>query len=382
MPGDNLSNLTEYRLDQPDQADVPTKFDLFTVVAPADFIVNTIADNSDNNTSDGLCADANGDCTLRAAIEQANALPGAQSISLPDWQVILSGTLPINDNVTITGLGAGKTILGGNGNQGILAIATGLTVTLSDLTIQGGYDAGPNAGGITIATGSHVTLDRMQISGNHSDSHGGAIWNSGTLIINDSSITGNDSYDSTGGIENTGSLQLTNTTVSGNIGAVGGISSTAPTTLLNVTVANNHATNSGGGLSGSAANFTLQNTLLADNTADVSGPNCASGFTSQGHNLIDDVSGCTIAAQAASDIVGQDARLAPLDLNDGNTMTQGLIGGSPAIDHGECVLATDQRGVARPQDGNLDQVAACDIGAYEFVPFKSLPTADREVVWL
>ncbi len=100
----------------------------------------------------------------------------------------------------------------------------------------------------------------------------------------------------------------------------------------------------------------------------MSGPNCASGFTSQGHNLIDDVSGCTITAQATSDIVGQDARLAPLDLNDGNTMTQGLIGGSPAIDHGTCVLSFDQRGVARPQDGNLDQVAACDIGAYEFVP--------------
>ncbi len=267
-PGDNLSNLTEYRLDQPDQADVPTKFDLFTVVPAADFIVNTIADDSDNNPSDGLCADANGDCTLRAAIEQANALPGAQSIALPDWQVILSGTLTINDHVTITGLGAGKTIFGGNGNQRILTIASGITVTLSDLTIQGGYDAGSNGGGMNIATGAHVTLDRVQLSGNHSDGQGGAIWNDGTLTINNSSITGNDAGTGAGGIDNRGNLKLTNTTVSGNIGQSGGLSSTGATALLNVTVANNHATNSGGGFSGSAANFTLQNTILADNTAD------------------------------------------------------------------------------------------------------------------
>jgi hypothetical protein len=30
--------------------------------------------------------------------------------------------------------------------------------------------------------------------------------------------------------------------------------------------------------------------------------------------------------------------------------------------------ATDERGVARPQDGNLDTVAACDIGAIEVQP--------------
>jgi hypothetical protein len=33
-----------------------------------------------------------------------------------------------------------------------------------------------------------------------------------------------------------------------------------------------------------------------------------------------------------------------------------------------CVLAVDQRGVARQQDGDRDQVAACDVGAYESVP--------------
>ena len=39
----------------------------------ASFIVNNNGDTGDANTSDGLCLDVNGNCTLRAAVEQANA---------------------------------------------------------------------------------------------------------------------------------------------------------------------------------------------------------------------------------------------------------------------------------------------------------------------
>ena len=35
-----------------------------------------------------------------------------------------------------------------------------------------------------------------------------------------------------------------------------------------------------------------------------------------------------------------------------------------AVTNNDCP-STDQRGVARPQDGNRDGFAACDIGAYE-----------------
>lgn len=49
--------------------------------------------------------------------------------------------------------------------------------------------------------------------------------------------------------------------------------------------------------------------------------------------------------------------------------THALLPGSPAIDAGigDCI-DQDQRGVARPQDGNGDGVAACDLGAYELSP--------------
>ena len=43
-------------------------------------VVNSTADNSDATPGDGVCATAGGACTLRAAIEEANALAGADSI--------------------------------------------------------------------------------------------------------------------------------------------------------------------------------------------------------------------------------------------------------------------------------------------------------------
>jgi CSLREA domain-containing protein len=49
----------------------------------ANFTVNSTADAVDNNLADDQCAVAGGDCTLRAAIMQANATPGADTITVP-----------------------------------------------------------------------------------------------------------------------------------------------------------------------------------------------------------------------------------------------------------------------------------------------------------
>src|SRR5947207_4209169 len=44
------------------------------------FTVDQAGDSHDANPGDGVCADAIGNCTLRAAIEEANALAGKQTI--------------------------------------------------------------------------------------------------------------------------------------------------------------------------------------------------------------------------------------------------------------------------------------------------------------
>jgi hypothetical protein len=68
--------------------------------------------------------------------------------------------------------------------------------------------------------------------------------------------------------------------------------------------------------------------------------------------------------------------LGPLADNGGPTETHALLAGSPAIDAGlnaPCP-GTDQRGVARPQDGDEDGDAVCDSGAYELGGEEPTPT--------
>jgi hypothetical protein len=111
----------------------------------------------------------------------------------------------------------------------------------------------------------------------------------------------------------------------------------------------------------------LQNSILGANS-DQGGQagDCAGVLLSQGYNLIQDTSGCTLTG--TSDIVGLPPLLGPLGDNGGPTPTHALLPGSPALDAGDpagcrdsqgTLLTSDQRGEPRPQ-GN-----ACDIGAFE-----------------
>src|SRR3989441_11636576 len=102
---------------------------LLLVVAPAaaaTFTVNDTADAVDAVLGDGTCATAGNTCTLRAAIQEANAHTGADTIMVPAGTYLLTisgrgedaavtGDLDITDDVTITGAGATSTIVNGNG---------------------------------------------------------------------------------------------------------------------------------------------------------------------------------------------------------------------------------------------------------------------------
>ncbi len=125
------------------------------VTHAATFIVATTTDiaATDNVSGDGFCADTDGDCTLRAAIEEANALAGTDSIvfTIPGGGTHTisptSNMPPISDAVSIDGttqsssscgnLWAGTTrtlniiIDGGN------ARTQGLSTIVSNSTIKG-----------------------------------------------------------------------------------------------------------------------------------------------------------------------------------------------------------------------------------------------------
>lgn len=375
--GDVLNNEAGFRLNELNQADTTGTFETTTLVVPADYVVNTLEDASDAVPGDGACATSEGRCTLRAAIQEANSWTGAQTIALGAETYIVSPTLPIAGPLTLVGLGADRTSLAGGGASGVLSISGGHAVTLEGLAITAGNASG--MGGGVYNDGGSLTLTGVQVSGNYAAGGGGGIWSNGSLTLTQSAVTGNSSDASGGGLLVQGTATLANVTISGNTaGSGGGIAGLGTAALTNVTIANNHATGSGGGLNGGPANFTLFNTILSDNTAAVAGPNCGYGLTSQGYNLFGDLADCAVSGATTGNIIGQAAGLAPLSLNGANTLTHALNATSPATDAGTCALIVDQRGIARPQDGDLDQAPACDIGAYELAPVRLyLPVISR-----
>src|SRR5712692_8328746 len=120
---------------------------LLGLPAPAEsqvtFTVNSTADGADSNLADGVCDDGTGHCTLRAAIQQANATPGHDVINFSigtGMQTIRPASrLPdITDPVTIDG----STQPGFSGRpiielSGASAGAPGLLIFAGDSTIQG-----------------------------------------------------------------------------------------------------------------------------------------------------------------------------------------------------------------------------------------------------
>lgn len=337
-----------------------------------------------------------------------------------------TGDLDISGILTITGAGASATEINGRELDRVFDIRPGATVSITGLTIFDG-DPGPlgtgclpgvpcdatfgggirnkgrltldrvdfvdntssfEGGGLANLDGQTVLIANGTFRGNLAAAFGGAIHNTGHLELTGVTLSGNATTDPSGeggglsqspGPFGNASAELTNVTISGNTagsrGEGGGILSdvvvgnSSKMTLTNVTVANNTAPTAGG-ISAPRGELTLKNTLVASN----SGGNCRFGslvLVSDSHNL-DSAHSCGFRSSNRS-LVDTDPLLGPLQNNGGPTFTQALArfgplaNGSPAIDTGtnSGCPATDQRGVHRPIDGNGDNFASCDIGAYE-----------------
>lgn len=199
-------------------------------------------------------------------------------------------------------------------------------------------------------------------------------------LIN-STISNNSATVSLGaGIYNESSAELTNSTISGNTAATsgGGIANKGIMSLANVTIANNAAATAGGAIFiYNQGLLDIENSLMAGNMAGGLTNSCSvppSSITSYGYNLTDDANTCGL--NAIGDMSGVNALLGLLQDNGGSTRTHALTAGSPAVDAGNPLgckaeggtrnLLNDQRSLLRPFDGNGDETAICDIGAFEF----------------
>ena len=185
--------------------------------SPTTFVVTTAADGSDASPGDGTCDDGSGDCTLRAAVDEANATRGEVVIVLPGrlpggntGAYTLSavapntafdtyeddnafGDLDLNGRFTsllIQGTGTPGPKLSISPNDRILDIGDRKTVRIERVWLTGGtarkgrngssdgsgvgVDAedGADGGGIRIGRSAEVTLDQVTISGCFTQSGG------------------------------------------------------------------------------------------------------------------------------------------------------------------------------------------------------------------
>jgi CSLREA domain-containing protein len=359
------------------------------------FIVNDNNDTADAAPGNGACLDANGKCTLRAAIQEANAISGVDTINFnfadPVNLIQLdanlsSGELAINEGVTINGPGARLLTIIGNTSVttadifNIAASATAKT-KISGITIE-------KSGRHGISNAGKLELSDVAIK----ESRGAGIYNTAGLLANRTLIYNN----SNGGIRLTGTsngVNISNTTVTGNSSPDngGGINTaSADLTLNNVTISDNTAvTGSGGGLyySGQTSAINIRNTIIARNNS-LTGPdisaNAGVNFVSGGNNLIGKNAGSNgFVNGTKNDKVGTltaavNPLLGPLQNNGGQTDTRALDLTSPAKNAGNmCIfdlsctqntnpttaLKTDQRGADLPRVYEN----AVDMGAFETV---------------
>ncbi|NNC75708.1 MAG: CSLREA domain-containing protein, partial [Acidimicrobiia bacterium] len=379
------------------------------VAPPAvSFTVNSTADVVDNNIGDGLCDTGNlvgpdPECTLRAAIQEANA-SAIDEITLPAGIFTLSiggtgedsaatGDLDLDSDVTITGAGASSTMVDADGIDRAFHVVSG-TASLSGLTVTGGSTSG-NGGAFLVEWGTTLNVSQAVLTANTAVGDGGAIQNQGTVTVTDAEISWNSSLSggavrnngtatlsrvllhtntSTmgGGLRNTGDLIVVNSTITGNTGTTqaGALSNTGDTWLTNVTITDNDSPNHGGIMDGNGGSHIYPlNTIIAGNISPTN-PDATGSIESQGYNIIGDIGDSS--GWIGSDQQGADPLLQALADNGGFTQTHAIGASSPAIDAGDDTVCvgpdnnTDQRGEPRPIDYEQDTTGPfCDIGAYE-----------------
>ncbi len=407
------------------------------LAAAATFPVNTGGDLRDA-AIDGVCeATAGiGDCTLRAAIAEANATPAPDVIQLAGTRYTLTitgagedagatGDLDVTGPLTIQGAGRSNTVLSGQGlGDRVLDVGGHGVLRLNDVGIRDGRAA--DGGNVRVRKGGRLTVLRGDVLFGDAKT-GGGVSVDGTATLQRTTVMHN-AASRGGGIANRGSLSLDGAEIAENIATQGGGLDTSGAVLIRGSaVAHNRATAGGGilqtrGLPRTVAKVVVdglevQRTTIAHNASRTSaavvvkaggvavsdvtiarntratpgtGGIEASGPFPSRNSLFAVNAGANCSPKAATQggNLSDDkscvtanaalsdrvakAQLGELVRSVGPTPAMELLPGSPAVDAGLGCQARDQRGFARPGGPR------CDTGAYEIHPpdFTATPAGD------
>ncbi len=370
----------------------------------ATFTVNSVIDAPDTAPGDGACASSAGACTLRAAVQEAGGLAGADAITLPSGNYQLGtglGTLVITSSVTLNGENARTTTI--RAAAGTRTIQVAATSTLRDLTITGGSltGAGTLIGGGVRVTAGDLTLERVTVAGNQITAPQGAFGGGigvesvdASVSVIDSTVRGNTASAQTGnnigsaaggGLYSVGPSYVKRSTFAANV-ALGGVQNYAQgggaamsglSTIEQSTFSGNGVATIGdttgfrqGGNLLIAENATISGTIVNAGTGAV-GPDCylkpSAKVSEPARNLESQLGGANECFGAGS-LRGVNPKLGSLADNGGPTDTLRLAADSPAIDAAASCgsRTTDQRG------NTLFGGAGCDLGAVEYAASRAV----------
>lgn len=380
------------------------------------FILDDTTDASDALVGDGVCAALVSyefvggvlqpvyRCTLRAAIEEANAGDGTTEIQVPvgisapeTWIDFAFDPIDVTGDVSIIGfptfeyglprLHGTLNFLGGSRSWlrslELSANATGcIVVGDAELRLVEVFldlcDA-PVGGAIFVGTEGVLHVDRSQITdADSSVGEGAAIYNLGRVTVRNSSFDGNDAAGLGGAVFNAQDAEISLANTSIHDSRRGGMRNEGIATLSNVSITENDSPGtpwSVGGLTNVyPGRTTIRNSMLAKNQDG----DCIGSLDSEGYNLIShDTNGwCARTGESHLDTVNAPAQLStryehlvpfasmptevarPYDGIEGNW---GIGAGNPDVP-GTTPTACE------PTDllGNLRVFAArCDIGAIQ-----------------
>jgi hypothetical protein len=357
---------------------------------PLTFEVNTTEDyinNVDVDPGDGVCATALGDCTLRAAVLETNALPGPQVVGLPAGEYVLKragccedassvGDLDITDDLTIVGAGAEASLiteesgLGGvervfDVREEAIVSITGLTV--HDVKMTAILPSEEDCGGGVRNDGA-LTLSHVAVRKNTFRRMGGGICNrGGTLRVRDSVVAGNHAalIGGGGGILNLGYASLDRVTVRANMtdsfggGGIlnGGVMIVKDSTISgNFAVADSHR--GAGGIENAVWDETIPSLVVINSS--ISG-NFTDGW--RGAGGISNRAGATAEIISSTITQNESDRLVPaaggLSVEDGSTTTiiNTIVAGN---ENGDCRAEPDSA-LPTSLGHNLDEDGTCGL---------------------
>ncbi|MGA7297968.1 MAG: right-handed parallel beta-helix repeat-containing protein [Rhodanobacteraceae bacterium] len=304
--------------------------------AAVDFLVNSAADKVDINPGDGICdADPGApvECTLRAAIMEANALPndpgtppGYDRVGIPSGYITLTlggtgedasatGDLDVTDPVLIQGAAPNRPTVDGGGLDRVFDIQS--TVILQDLIIRNGHATGAGitgaGGGVrcfggtlallrdivrnnstaTLGGGVHaenceLSVSQSLIENNTADNGAGIYSRFANLSVAQSTVRGNQATSSAGGIGTTATdpavyAYVYQSTISGNSGVFGaGLDFGNRAYVVNSTVSGNQADYGGGAGIRTFNALRISSSTIYCNHSVATDPNYAAGVALQG----------------------------------------------------------------------------------------------------